>query len=539
MRTVADMLFDIALASGRYADPRALARFDNRTYSQNGEDGVIAEIFRRIGVQSRYFVEFGVEDGRQNNTRLLLEQGWRGLWIDGNADAVASASEIFAAYIASGALRIVAATITVANVSALLDAAEVPASIDFLSLDVDHNTSHIWRALNRRTRVACIEYAASLPASAPLEVPYDPTATWDGSNWFGASLKTLELIGASKGMHLVGCELTGVNAFFVAAEDTHDRFLPPFTAEAHHEPPRYQANGSRGHMPATQARRWLTPADAIGAADTTIDVRGAGPLSFRLHPTADPWVSGVIRRGDLFDPLILTALRTLLGPGDTLLDVGGNIGWFTVIGSRLVGPTGQVIAIEPEPANAALLAANLAGNDCRNVLLHQVAAGAEATTARLYLDTENFGDHRMAIASARTRWVDVDVRPLDTLLDGGRQRVDLLKMDTQGSEVHALRGMRALLATNPAMRMVIEFWPHGLENCGSDAADLLALLTRQPRLFWLIRSQARIDRITPEALLALADGELSPASEGHGDIVVLSATDEAGIQRMAALETPT
>src|SRR5476649_1423161 len=83
MKSVADMLFHIALARGRYSDPLSLARFQAQVYSQNGEDGMIAEIFRRIGCESKFFVEIGIEDGLQNNTRFLLEQGWQGVWIEG------------------------------------------------------------------------------------------------------------------------------------------------------------------------------------------------------------------------------------------------------------------------------------------------------------------------------------------------------------------------------------------------------------------------------------------------------------------------
>src|ERR1035437_7410647 len=99
MRTSADMLFEIALSTGRYGDPRSLTRFDARVYSQNGEDGLIAEIFRRIGKNDCYFVEIGVDNGQQTNTRLLLEQGWRGIWMDSNAGSLEQANETFSAFI--------------------------------------------------------------------------------------------------------------------------------------------------------------------------------------------------------------------------------------------------------------------------------------------------------------------------------------------------------------------------------------------------------------------------------------------------------
>src|SRR3712207_9210254 len=91
------------------------------------------------------------------------------------------------------------------SVDHLLDGVGAPGAFDFLSLDIDRNTAHVWRALRRTARVACIEYNGCLPPSAALEVPYDPVAAWDGTSWFGAGLKTMERIGAAKGMSLVGC----------------------------------------------------------------------------------------------------------------------------------------------------------------------------------------------------------------------------------------------------------------------------------------------------------------------------------------------
>jgi hypothetical protein len=252
-----DMLFSIALAEGRYTHPLSLARHHAQLYSQNGEDGMIAEAFRRIGMQNRIFVEIGVEDGQQNNTRLLLEQGWTGVWVDGNPAMLASARSTFAAYIDRGALRIIEGNVGVETVNTLLDGAGLPGTVDFLSLDIDQNTSHAWRALQLQARVACIEYNGALPATVALEVPYDRDQHWTGTNWYGASLKALEQIGAAKGMHLVGCDLNGVNAFFVDASLTDGRFQPPFEAAAHFEPIRMSAVRRYGHPPSTTARSWV------------------------------------------------------------------------------------------------------------------------------------------------------------------------------------------------------------------------------------------------------------------------------------------
>jgi FkbM family methyltransferase len=230
---------------------------------------------------------------------------------------------------------------------------------------------------------------------------------------------------------------------------------------------------------------------------TRIRVPGIGWLDLRLHASGDHWISAPIRQGYLMDPHVMAALGAFIRPGDTFLDVGGNIGWFAVIGSRQVGPGGKVFTIEPDPDNAALLRENLRRNGCANATLCEAAAGAVEGTARLFRSPDNAGDHQMAVASERTDWVEVLVRPLDALLDGVA-RVDVLKMDTQGSEVLALRGMQRLLAANPAIRMVLEFWPHGLAQCGCTAEELIALLGAHPRRYWLMDHAKGIAPVTPD-----------------------------------------
>src|SRR6056297_121262 len=228
-----------------------------QVYSQFGEDGYIQDIFSRIGEAGQTFLEFGIEDGTQNTTRFLLERGWTGVWVEGSEDFAKRATETFHDFIAAGKLKVIHAFVTAENVNSLLDENDVEAAFDFISVDLDQNTSHVWRALNRTARVACVEYNASLPSSIAVEVPYDPAHTWDGSNHYGASLKTMELIGRMHGMNLIGCDFPGVNAFFVHSDETSDKFLEPFTSEMHYEPPRYNALEHIGHPPPRDARRWM------------------------------------------------------------------------------------------------------------------------------------------------------------------------------------------------------------------------------------------------------------------------------------------
>jgi FkbM family methyltransferase len=279
-------------------------------------------------------------------------------------------------------------------------------------------------------------------------------------------------------------------------------------------------------------KKLRTPGEA--GEVSTVDVAGLDALEFETHERPDQYISVAIRRDGQFEPHILAVVRAMTRVGDTMLDIGANIGWFSVIGSRLVGPRGRLVAVEPDPVNFAILRRNLSRNACHNVTAHQLAAGASETTARLYLSPDgNQGDHRMAVASDRRDWVEVPVRRIDALLNGVA-RVDVVKMDTQGSEVRVLQGMPATLAANPMLRMVLEFWPHGLVQCGSSAEEFSKLLSARPSVLWLMRNDGRMSRVTAQRLVELARTDYSPESEAHGDVVAVHADDTELIARLDA-----
>ena len=123
----------------RLRDPRSLNRFEHRAFSQDGSDGILAEIFRRIGEGDRYFVEFGVGNGLENNTALLLSQGWNGLWIDGDNEQVATARNTFSTELSSGRLTLLSEFITAENIEQLFESANAPAKPSLISIDIDGN----------------------------------------------------------------------------------------------------------------------------------------------------------------------------------------------------------------------------------------------------------------------------------------------------------------------------------------------------------------------------------------------------------------
>lgn len=229
------------LAEQRLADPRRLERYGHKCYSQNEEDGILLEIFNRIGVRHRTFIEFGVGDGLENNTLFWLAQGWKGLWLDGdpaNRDAIQAR---FADRLASGQLLFRQAHIAAENIDGEFVAAQMTGEIDLLSIDIDGNDYYVFDAIRSVSpRVVVIEYNSKFPPPIRWRIPYSPQYRWDGSDWFGASLQSMEDLFSARGYGLVGCNICGANAFFVRNDLLgDDLFHAPYTAANHFHPTRY------------------------------------------------------------------------------------------------------------------------------------------------------------------------------------------------------------------------------------------------------------------------------------------------------------
>jgi hypothetical protein len=243
---------DRLLAAERYADPRRLERHGFKAYSQGDEDGILQEIFRRIGAGGRSFCETGVGYGLENNTVYLLHSGWSGAWIEADAERARWVRHDLAPAIAKGQLKLIEASATAENINDLMREADVPGELDLWSLDIDGNDYHVLKALTAvRPRVLVLEYNAKFAPPVSWVMPYEPEHRWSGNDKFGASLTALTGLAAEKGYALVGCSVTGANAFFVRNDLLDDRFQPPYTAENYYQPIRYYliAGMAVGHPP--------------------------------------------------------------------------------------------------------------------------------------------------------------------------------------------------------------------------------------------------------------------------------------------------
>ena len=231
------------LQQPRYLDRQRLHQSEFRVFSQSGQDGIIEEIFRRVGTGNRVFVEFGVAAGGgfENNTTYLLAKGWSGHWIDADPAGAERIQRQMGTFIQRGNLKFLGDRVTAENIGPLFERFGVPEEFDVLSIDIDSNDYQVWNALRRyRPRLVVIEYNPFFPSSANWVRPYDANRAWEPMAMeFGASLKAFETLGRELGYSLVGCDITGSDAFFVRSDLVGDKFCQPFTTENHFEPMRY------------------------------------------------------------------------------------------------------------------------------------------------------------------------------------------------------------------------------------------------------------------------------------------------------------
>jgi len=233
----------------KYQDSLSLNRYERQIFSQNGEDGILEEIFNRIGTTNLFFVEFGVGDGIQNNTLYLLLKKWRGCWIEANSKNTHKIKAKYDHLINGKELLLKGAMITAENVESIFHEMNIPEEFDLLSIDIDGNDYYVWKAINQyKPRVVVIEYNSIFPPSLDWVIEYDANFIWGGSSYFGASLRALEILGKIKGYKLVGCDFRGVNSFFVRDDLINNNFQSPFTAEMHYEEPKYTLDiKQKGH----------------------------------------------------------------------------------------------------------------------------------------------------------------------------------------------------------------------------------------------------------------------------------------------------
>jgi hypothetical protein len=198
---------------------RTPAEAEYRVFSQWGEDGIIDWLTTRVPIEHKIFIEFGVENYTEANTRfLLMHKNWSGLIMDSsdaNIDSIKH-QDISWRY----SLKAAAAFITRENINSLFREHGMSGDIGLLSIDIDGNDYWVWEAIDSVSpRIVVVEYNSRLGPDRSVSIPYDEKFSRASGHhsmiYYGASLRAFWKLGQKKGYELVCCNTAGNNAFFV------------------------------------------------------------------------------------------------------------------------------------------------------------------------------------------------------------------------------------------------------------------------------------------------------------------------------------
>jgi FkbM family methyltransferase len=207
-----------------------------------------------------------------------------------------------------------------------------------------------------------------------------------------------------------------------------------------------------------------------------------------VHGEQDRYVSRRLREDGIWEPVETSLVLRLLRPGDVFVDVGANIGYFSVLAASVVGAQGAVFAFEPDPDNYRLLRANVELNGLGHCVTAVEAALADTEgDGRLFLSADNLGDHQVYAGDAPRSSVPIALLHGSRYLAGRLPRLDLLKVDTQGAEFQVMAGLMPLLQSlAQPPRILIELTPHSLRAAGASGRALLELLATLGQPLWII-----------------------------------------------------
>ena len=252
MRRVQEALGRIERRQLRAREALDWREHEFRVYSQWGEDGLIQHLVGVVPIARRVFVEFGVEDYQEANTRfLLVNDGWSGLVMDASEENIQRIRRdpLFWQH----NLKARQAFVTRENIDGLLADQGLAGDIGLLSIDIDGNDYWVWDAINAVSpAIVVIEYNARFgperAVTAPYDERFDRTRAHPSMIYYGASLRALWLLGRRKGYALVGCNAAGNNAFFVR-EDLLPASLAARTPEEAFAPSKFrEARDAQGNL---------------------------------------------------------------------------------------------------------------------------------------------------------------------------------------------------------------------------------------------------------------------------------------------------
>jgi FkbM family methyltransferase len=178
------------------------------------------------------------------------------------------------------------------------------------------------------------------------------------------------------------------------------------------------------------------------------------------------------------EELTTELFKKVVKDGDIVVDLGANIGYYTLLAARLVGKKGRVYAFEPEPINYSLLIKNIELNGYDNIVPVQKAISNITGTIRLFLRDKHPDGHTIYQPNEKTGLIEVESVTLDEFFEDKKCSINVIKMDIEGAEMAAFLGMERLLKESENLKMFVEFYPHAIKRSGVSPEDFICMLLK-------------------------------------------------------------
>jgi len=216
--------------------------------------------------------------------------------------------------------------------------------------------------------------------------------------------------------------------------------------------------------------------------------------------------------------------KKIVKNGDMVVDLGANIGYFTLLAAKLVGSSGKVFAFEPEPRNYSYLVKNIKLNNYNQASAFQKAVSDKKGKTKLYICDYDTGHHTInkptgieAYSRGRAvleKSIDIETITLDDFFKGKEESIDVTKMDVEGAEALTLAGMDNILRKNKKLKMFIEFFPLLIEKMGSSSEEFINKLLKDYKFSIFVIPEdynAKIEKLreinTVEEIMNLCKGK--------------------------------
>jgi FkbM family methyltransferase len=202
---------------------------------------------------------------------------------------------------------------------------------------------------------------------------------------------------------------------------------------------------------------------------------------------------------DKYEPLQTYVIKKLIEPKSHVIDLGANIGYYTMLMARCVGAQGKVYAFEPDPGNLALLKKNIAANGYKNVQVETAAVSNENGRVKLHKEKWNDATPSLWKSGHTTSFIEVDSIRLDQFFDQNEIAIQLIKMDIEGAEAKALDGMERVIKRSPGLVIVTEFLPSVMQSLGTVPLNFLTRLERHGfKLFNIDEEKGFLEPVTAQ-----------------------------------------